>query len=108
MAHNFKFSASWGGPTHTSYDASLWERTHIGGGFSWCYSFQALHFLKPYGLVTRTFVAQNSLYIWNNTFVFLPTVLHCGTRTRFSFQGALLSRTKHIQICNIEISNRVG
>src|SRR5260370_18531031 len=34
-----QFSASWGVPTPTSYDASLWERTHIGGGFSWCYSF---------------------------------------------------------------------
>ena len=103
------FLASWGGPTPTSYDARLWERTHIGGGFSWRYSLsEALHFLKPYGLITRTFVAQNSLYIWNNTVVFLPVALRYRTRTLFSFQGALLSTTKHIQICNIEISNKVG
>ncbi len=52
--------------------------------------------------VTGTFARRNSLYIWNNTFVFLPAVLHCETRTRFSFQGALLFTTKHIRICNIE------
>jgi hypothetical protein len=40
--------------------------------------------------------------------VFLPVALRYGTRTLFSFQGALLSITKHIQICNIEISNKVG
>ena len=68
---------------------------------------QALHFLKPFGLVTGTFVAQKSLYIWKNTVVFLPVALRYGTRTLFSFQGALLSRTKHIQIYNIEISNKV-
>ena len=109
MAGNLTRLASWRRPTPTSYDARLWEHTHIGGGFSWCYSLsEALHFLKPFGLVTGTFVAQNSLYIWNNTVVFLPVALRYGTRTLFSFQGALLSTTKHIQICNIEIPNKVG
>ena len=56
-----QFLASWGGPTPESFDSIPWERTHRGGGFSLAILLQVLHFLKPYGLGTRTFVALKEL-----------------------------------------------
>ena len=38
---------------------------------------------------TRAFAAANSEYIWKNTVAFLPNALRAGTRTLFSFQGAV-------------------
>ena len=38
--------------------------------------------------ISRAFITAKSIwYIWNNTVVFLPLVLHQRTRTLFSFQG---------------------
>jgi hypothetical protein len=59
-----------------------------------------LHFLKPYIQRCRAFAAANSLYIRNNTVVFLHLVLRQTTRTLFSSQGAtaifLLYRRKTV------------
>ena len=103
-----RFLASWRVPTPELFSSFPWERTHRGGGFSLTILLQTLHFLRPWIGYPYLRSAKIALYIWNNTFVFLHAVLHCGTRTRFSFQGALLSITLHIRICNIEIFYRVG
>ena len=57
MAHDLRL-ASWRRPTPASFDALPWERTHRGGGFSWCYFSTLLHFLKPYIVMCRAFAQQ--------------------------------------------------
>jgi hypothetical protein len=88
MAHNLRL-ASWRRPTPASFDACPGEYTHQGGGFSLCYFSTLLHFLKPYILMSRAFAQQIAWYIWNNAVAFLPQALRLGTRTLFSFQGAI-------------------
>ena len=88
MAHDLRL-ASWRRPTPASFDALPCERTHRGGGFSWCYFSTLLHAPSAVHRDVSCLRTAHSEYIWKNAVAFLPNTLRAGTRTLFSFQGAV-------------------